>query len=102
MKLVVFPQNTVVSTSKTIAKEDFKNIGIQYFYQNIFNDLGKRDNKNKLEIVIKWTMTLDINNCPFSDNQYRKYGTIDVDGIPVFYYIHFTVQEILDAIRHGS
>lgn len=31
--------------------------------------------------------------------QYRRYGTIDINGTPIFYYIHFTLQEILDAIK---
>jgi len=30
---------------------------------------------------------------------YRRYGTIDINGNPIFYYIYFTLQEILDAIK---
>ncbi len=30
---------------------------------------------------------------------YRRYGTIDINGTPIFYYIYFTLQEILDAIK---
>ncbi|MDJ0616623.1 MAG: hypothetical protein QNJ63_07720 [Calothrix sp. MO_192.B10] len=30
---------------------------------------------------------------------YRKYGTIDINGTPIFYYLHFTIQEILDVVK---
>ncbi|MBW4573521.1 MAG: hypothetical protein KME31_37885 [Tolypothrix carrinoi HA7290-LM1] len=38
---------------------------------------------------------------PFYRNYlpYRRYGTIDINGTPIFYYIHFTLQEILDVIK---
>ncbi|MBD2482213.1 hypothetical protein [Planktothrix sp. FACHB-1365] len=31
---------------------------------------------------------------------YRKYGTIDINRIPIFYYLYFTFQEILDVIKN--
>lgn len=34
---------------------------------------------------------------PFLD--YRKYGLISINGEPVLYYLYFTLQEILDAIK---
>ncbi len=30
---------------------------------------------------------------------YRQYGTIDINGEPIFYYLQFTLQEILDVIE---
>ncbi|MCC5618574.1 hypothetical protein LC605_26500 [Nostoc sp. CHAB 5836] len=30
---------------------------------------------------------------------YRQYGTIDINGTPIFYYLQFTLQEILDVIK---
>jgi hypothetical protein len=30
---------------------------------------------------------------------YRKYGFISINGEPIFYYLHFTLQEILDALK---
>ncbi|WP_052349594.1 hypothetical protein [Picosynechococcus sp. NKBG042902] len=30
---------------------------------------------------------------------YRKYGYISISGEPVLYYLHFTLQEILDALK---
>lgn len=30
---------------------------------------------------------------------YRKYGFISLNGEPIFYYLYFTLQEILDAIK---
>ncbi|MBD2578254.1 hypothetical protein [Oscillatoria sp. FACHB-1406] len=33
---------------------------------------------------------------------YRKYGFISVNGEPVFYYLHFTLQEILDTLKQPS
>lgn len=87
---------------------DYKNINISYFYDKLFFDLGNRDKNNKLIIPIKWTVTFDINCTPIkvreliipnSGNLCRHFGTIDVGGTPILYYIYFTMQEILDAIR---
>ena len=33
---------------------------------------------------------------------YRKYGFISINGEPIFYYLHFTLQEILDAIKTAN
>ena len=32
--------------------------------------------------------------------EYRKYGYISMNGEPVFYYLYFTLQEILDALKN--
>ncbi|WP_413172574.1 hypothetical protein [Anabaena azotica] len=112
-----------------ITKQDFKATDIEYFYENLFYDLGERDSNGKLKAKIKWGITFDEENTPIEvgrfnkqgnfvniDNRrhrprlsyrpknrnlmlHRKYGTIDINGIPIFYYLHFTLQEILDAIK---
>jgi hypothetical protein len=112
-----------------ITKQDFKATDIEYFYENLFYDLGERDSNGKLKAKIKWGITFDEENTPIEvgifnrQNKFinidyrryrprlsyrpqhknlmlfRKYGTIDINGIPIFYYLHFTLQEILDAIK---
>ncbi|MBL1210525.1 hypothetical protein [Geminocystis sp. GBBB08] len=90
---------------------DYKNINISYFYDKFFFDLGDRDENNKLIIPIKWTVTFDINYTPIkvpeliipnSGNLCRHFGTIDVGGTPILYYIYFTMQEILNTIRDNE
>jgi hypothetical protein len=104
---------------KNITEKDFTRIDIGYFYENLFYDLGKRKD-GKLENKIKWSITFDEKCTPcqiagvspnysgneldikFEDSKgrpHRRYGTIDINGTPVFYYIYFTLQEILDVIK---
>lgn len=102
-----------------ITELDFEKIDMRYFYENLFYDL-ERNYNGKLEAKIKWGITFD-EKCaplnlgylsPFYDGNdakikytnsdgrpHRRYGTIDINGKPVFYYIYFTLQEILDVIK---
>lgn len=98
---------------KIITENDFKSVDIKYFYDNLFYDLGERNSEGKLEPKIKWGITFDEKCAPIKVvmanprndsnqnkiNQNRRYGTIDINGTPIFYYIYFTLQEILDVIK---
>ena len=94
---------------------DFNKVKISYFYKNLFYDLGERETDNKLKSKIKWGITFD-EKCvpcqlgyvnpsfrgygkPPDIKKERRYGTIDINGSPVFYYIYFTLQEILDVLK---
>ena len=102
-----------------ITELDFKKIDMSYFYENLFYDLERKPD-GKLEAKIKWGITFDVKCAPIklsyvSENSRgfdhkiaekngngrppRRYGTIDINGKPVFYYIYFTLQEILDEIK---
>lgn len=104
---------------KLITEQDFENVEISYFYENLFHDLERKPD-GKLEAKIKWGIIFDekctpisvgwvspnytgynpnINYLDFTGRPYRQYGTIDINGTPVFYYIYFTLQEILDVIK---
>lgn len=105
---------------KLITERDFRNEQIGYFYENLFYDL-KRKPDGKLDVQIKWGITFDVQCAPLqlawtpdryarpepphiyvNDPQgrpHRQFGTIDINGKPVFYYIYFTLQEILDVIK---
>ncbi|MEH2317129.1 hypothetical protein [Nostoc sp.] len=107
---------TQLSYSKLITEEDFKDfnkVKISYFYENLFHDL-ERGSDGKLELKIKWSITFDerctpikLANLPPNHRGYkdvksclpRKYGTIEINRIPVFYYIYFTIKEILDVAK---
>lgn len=118
-----------INYPKTITEKDFGSTDISYFYKNIFFDLGKRDSKNKLDFSPKWGITFDEKCAPIKvsylssnfkvsqssepkfrpfDYQYHdyiwnyKYGTIDINEKPVFYYIYFSLQELLDEIKKIS
>jgi hypothetical protein len=100
---------------RNITEKDFKKVDIRYFYENLFYDLGEREPDGRLQIKIKWGITFDEKCAPCqlgyvnsSKKGYgrtpnikkeRRYGTIDINGSPVFYYIYFTLQEILDFIK---
>jgi hypothetical protein len=109
-----------LSYQKLITEEDFrKKFDINYFYENLFHDLGEREPNGepngRLKAKIKWGITFD-DKCvpcqlgyvnpsfrgygkPPDIKKERRYGTIDINGSPVFYYIYFTLQEILDVIK---
>ena len=113
-----------VPYQKIITEKDFinsKKVPITYFYENLFYDLGEREPDGRLKAKIKWGITFDgkcvpsqlgyvnpsftgykklaIKNVDPQGRPYRRYGTIDINGSPVFYYIYFTLQEILDVIK---
>ncbi|BAT57014.1 unknown protein (plasmid) [Nostoc sp. NIES-3756] len=111
---------TPIAYPKLITEKDFKEIDISYFYDNFFFDLGERDDRRKLKLKVKWGITFDercapiqIKYLPNNSNELlgnitsndsnivpnRRFGTIDINGTPIFYYIYFTIQEILDVIR---
>ncbi|OKH33664.1 hypothetical protein NIES2101_39755 [Calothrix sp. HK-06] len=113
---------TELAYPKIITDQDFKTVDIKYFYDNLFYDLGERQADGKLLPKIKWGITFDEKCAPikvgwinpnfdgsqheirpfYTDREgspYRRYGTIDINGTPIFYYIYFTIQEILNVIR---
>jgi hypothetical protein len=100
---------------ENITEKDFKKVEISYFYENLFYDLGEREPDGRLKVKIKWGITFD-EKCvpcqlgyvnpsfrgygkPPDIKKERRYGTIDINGSPVFYYIYFTLQEILDFLK---
>ncbi len=106
-----------VSYKKTITDIDFEQEpDNKYFYENLFYDLGERLPNGELKENIKWCITFDRTLAPIElkytqktgfENKpkkndllsIRQFGTIDVNGKPFFYYIYFTMQEILDEIK---
>ncbi|MCT7970493.1 hypothetical protein [Laspinema olomoucense] len=113
------PKYQPIPYSQLITEKDFKIVDIEYFYLNLFYDLMRNPATHKLESTIKWCITFDVkcapiqlawhsphykgSNPPNPNDEtglpYRKFGTIDINGYPVFYYIHFTLQEILEVIK---
>lgn len=113
---------TQLCYSQIITEKDFKKIEISYFYKTFFDDL-ERDSDGKLNLKIKWSISFDEKCTPiklaylspdyrghelkpkslsYNDAKgrlHRKYGTIEINGFPIFYYIYFTLQEILDVIK---
>ena len=112
-----------IDYSKTITEKDFLKKEIKYFYDNILFDIGQRNVKGKLIFSPKWGITFD-EKCAtilisrlsakfrvypdskpgysifnYENIPYFRYGKIDINEIPIFYYIYFTLQELLDVIK---
>jgi hypothetical protein len=113
IKLNINLEESCFSYSISITSQDFlskENTKIEYFYHKIFHDLGERDQEGKLIINTKWCPTFDIECAPIKIPQLpiaphpscRRFGTIDIRGKPVLYYIYFTLQEILDHIKNSD
>ncbi|MEG4319341.1 MULTISPECIES: hypothetical protein [unclassified Microcoleus] len=127
IQIEVDVKKSQINYSNTITEKDFTEKPISYFYENIFVDLGKRNCAGKLDVSPKWAITFDQKCAPievsylspsfriypnsqpkfnpfgydYSKNKkfYYRYGTIDINGKPIFYYIYFTLQEIIDVIK---
>jgi hypothetical protein len=128
IQIEVDVKKSQINYSKTITEKDFTKKPINYFYENIFVDLDKRNCAGKLDVSPKWGITFDQKCAPiqvsylsppnpssyrndkktqfkpfeykYSNKKfYYRYGTIDINGKPIFYYIYFTLQEIIDVIK---
>jgi hypothetical protein len=100
--------------SESIIAEEFKKVDIEYFYDNLFYDLGEkkedRDENGKLKVKPKWCITFHINSTPIkvpqlkipNSDSVRHFGTIDIVGTPILYYIYFTLPELLEIILPDS
>jgi hypothetical protein len=127
LKLGINVKKSYLSSLNLISDKDFRQKPIKYFYENIFADLQKRDAKNRLVFMPRWGICFDIKCTPISIkylspsfNVYRdsrinfypfdckryfnydeclQYGTIDINKKPAFYYIYFTLQEIINEIK---
>ncbi|MEG3861052.1 hypothetical protein [Microcoleus sp. herbarium12] len=119
IKLLTAQDVKPLASPLLITELDFEKIDMSYFYENLFYDLERKPD-GKLEAKIKWGITFDEKCAPIKlgylsqfydgfepkiayknvdDRPHRRYGTIDINGKPVFYYIYFTLQEILDVIK---
>ncbi|MBE9255810.1 hypothetical protein IQ217_18665 [Synechocystis salina LEGE 00031] len=96
--------------SQSIIHKEFSKVGIEYFYDNLFYDLGEkkedREDNGRLKVKVKWCITFHIDSTPIQVPQLkipnsdlcRSFGTIDILGTPILYYVYFTLPEILNII----
>ncbi|NCO74555.1 MAG: hypothetical protein GW795_06510 [Cyanobacteria bacterium] len=99
----IIVSQSFITTSKSITDLEFQTIDITYFYEQLFLGLWERDNEKRLKKIVKWGVTFDKKCTPInSDTNLRPFGTIDINKTPVFYYLYFTMQEILDAVRYSD
>ncbi len=52
-------EKSQINYSRVITNKDFSSIEINYFYDYILYDLGKRDSNNRLSFNPKWGVTFD-------------------------------------------
>jgi hypothetical protein len=125
IKIDLDVEKTQIKYPKIITDKDFASTKISWFYNNLFFDLECRSN-NKLDFNPKWGITFDEKCAPImisylssnyprysnsspkykvfrcDDFTFYRYGTIDINGEPIFYYIYFTIQEIIEEIKRNS
>ncbi|GAW87508.1 conserved hypothetical protein [Bathymodiolus platifrons methanotrophic gill symbiont] len=81
-----------------ISDLDFKKVEISYFYDYIFNDINK--NNEKIETPVKYCITIDKQNCL---KKCEKTGILYDDfwlyKQPIFYFIYIDVKDIFSALR---
>lgn len=115
-----FFQEKNISQYKSIAENseisdvDFKKVDFSYFYDVVFYDIAK-NKEGKIEIPIKYCITLDKINCPqeiitdwYMYNEvpvkpiYTFYDEIFLYNQPVFYFIYVDIEEIFKFLRANS
>ncbi len=112
-----------IDADKAISDLDFKTVDFSYFYDVIFYDIAKNKD-GKIEIPVKYCITLDQTNCEKSfclkhkaeckqTEENNKPGwyvceanTIWYDEIilynqSVFYFIYFDIEEIFEFLREN-
>lgn len=130
IKINIDVRQSQISYSKLITEKDFKVKSMkEYFYKYLFFDLGERKSDGKLDFSPKWGITFDKKCAPISVSWlsprfrlgrskpsftpldcekylgYKEnlhYGTIDINKKAIFYYIYFSLQEILDVIKNNQ
>jgi hypothetical protein len=97
---------------------EFYQIPIDKMYEILFSGLRRCDADGKLVPQIRWCATFDIDSTPnkllevqptykgFKDrekhsSEIRNFGTIEINGLPVLYIIHFKLEEILNFIKQN-
>lgn len=120
LELNINVEKNFIGCDNLVTDKEFNEVDIQYFYENILSNI-KRNAEGKLEHQPKWGVTFDQKCAPIEKLAYvspnytgnnpiygpkgesvRRFGTFDINGQPIFYYLYFTIQEILDAIRDSD
>jgi hypothetical protein len=90
---------------------DFKKVDFSYFYDVIFYDIAK-NKEGKIEISVKYCITLDKKNCSKVHERNWMVGEVLVNRTeilydeillynqPVFYFIYVDIEEIFSFLRN--
>jgi hypothetical protein len=101
-----------IDSDKAISDLDFKTVDFSYFYDVIFYDIAK-NKEGKIEIPVKYCITLDKKNCPQEiitdwymvlnevpvEPIYTLYDEIFLYNQPVFYFIYVDIKDIFYFLR---
>jgi len=87
-----------IQENAEISDLDFKEVDFSYFYDYVFNDINKHN--DRVEICVKYCITVDKKNCSKKcDITGILYDEILLYHHPVFYFIYVDIEEILTFIR---
>lgn len=88
-----------LSAEKYISLEDFREVKFEYFYEEILTEIS-RNNDGKVRVIPKYAITLDNTITPqYCKQTSRSFGALTLGKQPVLYFIHFTIEEILNFLR---
>jgi len=91
-----------LSEGVDISDEDFKSKNFEdffkYFYDYIVIDINKVN--NKIEIPVKYCITLDKENClEKCEKTGVRYDEIILYNQPVFYFIYINIEDVFSFLR---
>jgi len=87
-----------IAENDAIASYDFKTVKFSYLYDVIFNDISKKE--GKIEIPIKYCITLDKRNCEKTcEKTGMLYDEILLYKQPVFYFLYINIEEIFEFLH---
>lgn len=88
-----------IPLNSEISDKDFDKQGIDYFYENIFDDIEKTT-EGKIEFSVKYCITLDKTNCTTPCKKTGIfYDEILLNKKPVFYFIYIPIEDIFSFLR---
>lgn len=90
-----------IASNSEISDKDFNRQGVDYFYENIFDDI-KKTKEGKIEFSVKYCITLDKTNCTKPcqcDEKEILYDVILLNTQPVFYFIYISIEDIFAFLR---
>ncbi len=88
-----------ISVNSEISDLDFKSEKIIFFYKNIFDEI-KKDKEGKINLPVRYCITLDKNNCSKQCEITKiRYDEITLNIKPVFYFIYLSIDEIFPFLR---
>lgn len=92
---------TDIEFNKRLPDENEESFINKFFYPNVFNDIVNLE-IGKSNFQTKICFTLDKTLTPVKSISGLAYGTLNLGGKPVLYYIWADIQEVINVIKSAS